>query len=180
MTTRRGYTQSRLYQLSKTNRVYHDLRGLMIWAMSPRTRTSSTTIRPALDSLAIPRTILGSPLLTHHHHHHHSSPQRQPHPVPPLTWRTRCSPLLSALTHSGMRPRSTESSLHRIWRPFALTCVRFWPTMQLFSNSSSLSRPSLRSFLLSTSRHRHHHSDLSDHQGSSLHLLLFFYYQLGH
>ena len=148
----------------------------MIRAMSPRTRTSSTTIRPALDSWAIPRTTLGSPLLTHHHHHH-NSPQRRPHPVPPLTWRTRCSPLLSTLTHSGMRPKSTESSLHRIWRPFALTCVRFWPTRPLFSSSSSPSRPSLRSFLLSTSRHRHQHSDLSDHQGSSLHLPLFFYCQ---
>ena len=154
--------------------MYHPLRGVMIRAMSPRTRTRSMTIRPALNSWVIPRTTLGSPLLTHHHHHH-NSPSQVALPVPPLTWRTRCSPLLRALTHYGMRTKSTESSLHRIWRPFALTCVWFWPTRTLFSRTSSPSSPSLRSSLLSTSRHRHHHSDLYDHQGSSLHLLLFFY-----
>ena len=68
MTTRRGYTQSRLYRLSGTNQVYNDLRGLTIQVMSPRTRTSFTTIRLALDSWAIPRMTLGSPLLTHLHH----------------------------------------------------------------------------------------------------------------
>ena len=147
MTTRRGYTQSRLYRLSGTNRVYQDLRGLKIPAMSPRTRMSFTTIRLTLDSWAIPRMTLGSPLLTHHHHHHHlRRPRRRPHPVPHLIWRTRCSPLLIALMRSGMRPRSTESSSHRIWRPFALTCLQFWPTRPLFSSSSSPSRPSLLSF----------------------------------
>ena len=42
------------------------------------------------------------------------------------------------------------------------------------------SRPSLPSFQHSTSRHRHHHSDPFVHQGSSLHPLLFFYWQWGH
>ena len=163
MTMRRGYTPSRQYRLRGTNRVYHDLRGPTIQVMSPRTRTSFMTIRPALDSGAIPRRTLGRPLLTHLHHHHHSSPRRQLPPVPPLISRTRCSPLLSALMHSGMRPRSTESSSHRIWRNFELICVRFWPTMPLFFSSSSPSRPSLRSFLPITSRRHHHHSDLPDH-----------------
>ena len=141
MTMRRGYTPSRQYRLRGTNWVHHDLRGFMIQVMSPRTRTSFTTIRLALDSWVIPRGTLGSPLLTHLYHHH-SSPRRQLPPVPHLTSRTRCSPLLSVLTHSGMRRRSTESSSHRIWRPFALMCVQFWPTRPLFFSSSSLSRPS--------------------------------------
>ena len=136
---RRGYTPSRQFQLRGINRVYHNLRGPMIPAMSPRMRTSFTTIKSALDPWVIPRGTLGSPLLTHLHHHH-SSPRRQLPPVPHLTSRTRFSPLLSVLTHSGMRPRSTESSSHRIWRPFALTCVQFWPTRPLFFNSSSPSK----------------------------------------
>ena len=72
MTMRRGYTPSRPYQLRRTNRVYHDLRGPMIPAMNPRTRTSSTTIRPVLDPWAFPRGILGSPHPTHLHHHNRS------------------------------------------------------------------------------------------------------------
>ena len=117
MTMRRGYTPSRPYQLRGTNRVYHDLRGSTIPAMSPRTRTSFTTIRPILDSWEILRGTLSSPRPTHLHHHHRS-PRRQLTPVPPPTSRTRCSPLLSALMPSGTRPRSTESSSHRIWRRF--------------------------------------------------------------
>ena len=115
MTMRRGYTPSRPYQLSGTNRVYHALRGSTIPAMSPRTRTSFTTIGPVLVSWAIPRRTLGSPRPTHLHHHH-SHPRRQLPPVPHPTSRTRCSHLLSALMHSGTRPKSTESSSHRIWR----------------------------------------------------------------
>ena len=141
MTMRRGYTPSRQYQLRGTNRVCHDLRGPTIPAMSPRTRTSFTTIRPVLDPWAIPRGTLGSPLLIHLYHHH-SSHRRQLPPVPHLTSRTRCSPLLSALMHSGMRPGSTVSSSHRIWRHFALICVQCWPTRPLFFSSSSHSRPS--------------------------------------
>ena len=136
MTMRRGYTPSRPYQSRGTNRVSHDLRGPTISAMSPWTRTSSTTIRLVLDSRAIPRGILGSPRLTHLHHHHRS-PRRQLTPVPPLTSRTRCSPLLSALMPSRTRPRSPESSSHRIWRRFALICVQCWPTRPLFLNSNS-------------------------------------------
>ena len=141
MTMRRGYTPSRQYQLRGTNRVYHDLRGFTIPAMSPRPRRSFTTIGPALDSWVIPRRTLGSPRLTHLRHHH-SSPRRQLPPAPLPTSRTQCSSLLSALMHSGMRPRSTESSSHRIWRRFASICIRCWPTRPLFFCSSSLSRPS--------------------------------------
>ena len=73
MTTRHGYTQSRLYRLSETNRVYLDLRGFTIQVMSPRTRTSFTTIRPALDSWAIPKMTLG---------------QSSTHPPPPPPQQT--------------------------------------------------------------------------------------------
>ena len=156
MTMRRGYTPSRPYQLRGTNRVYHDLRGSTIPATSPRTRTSFTTIGPVLDSWAIPRETLGSPRLTHLHHHN-SHPWRQLPPVPHPTSRTRCSHLLSALMHSRMRPRSIESSSHRIWRRFALMCVRCWPTRPLFFSSSCPSRLSLLSSLHSIIRHRHCH-----------------------
>ena len=122
VTMRRSYTPSRPYQSRGTNWVSHDLRRPTIPAMSPRTRTRSTTIRLVLDPWAIPKGILGSPRLTHLHHHH-CSPRRQLTPIPPLTSRTRCSPLLSALMPSGTRPRSTESSSHRIWRRFELICV---------------------------------------------------------
>ena len=138
---RRGYTPSRQYQLRGTNRAYHDLRGFTIPAMSPRTRRSFTTIGPALDSWVTPRRTLGSPRLTHLRHHH-SSPRRQLPPAPLPTSRTRCSPLLSALMHSGTRPKSTESSSHRIWRRFVPICVRCWPTRPLFFSSSSHSRHS--------------------------------------
>ena len=145
----------------------------MIPAMSPRTRRSFTTIGPALDSWVTPKRTLGSPLLGHLHHHH-NSPRRHLPPVPHSTSKTRCSPLLSALMHSRTRPRSTESSSHRIWRCFASICVRCWPTRPLFFSSNSRSRPSWPSSYPTTSRRHRHRSDLPDHQGSSLHPLLFF------
>ena len=140
--------------------MYHDLRGSTIPAMSPQTRTSFMTIRLVLDSWAIPRGTLGSPRLIRLHHHH-SSPRRQLPPVPHPTSRTRCSHLLSALMHYGTRPRSTESSSHRIWRRFALMCVRCWPTRPLFFSSNSPSRLSLLSSSHSIIRHHHrrHRSD---------------------
>ena len=136
--------------------MYHDLRGSTIQAMSLQTRTSFMTIRLVLDSWAIPRGTLGSPRLIHLHHHH-SSPRRQLPPVSHPTSRTRCSHLLSSLMPYGTRPRSTESSSLRIWRRFALMCVRCWPTMPLFFSSSSLSRLSLLNSLHSIIRHRHRH-----------------------
>ena len=84
--------------------------------------------------------------------------------------RTRCSSSLSVLTHSGMRLRSTESSLLRIWRRCVLTCRQFWPIRPSFYSSSSLCRPSLLSSWLFTS---HHHLHRSDIQGSSLTLYVF-------
>ena len=173
MTMRRGYTPSKPYLSSGTNRVSHDLRGPTIPAMSPRTRTIFTIIRLIMDPWAIPRGTLASPRPTHLHHHH-SSPRWGLPPVPHPTSRTRCSHLLSALMHSRTRPKSTESSSHRTLRRFALICVQCWPIRPLFFSSSSPCRPSLLSFSHSTSRHRCHRSD---HQGSSLHPLLFFYYQ---
>ena len=88
----------------------------------PSTRTSFMTIRLVLDSWAILRRTLASPRLIPFHHHHHRSLRRQLPPVPHLISRTRCSHLLSALTPSGTRPRSTKSSSHRIWRHCVLIC----------------------------------------------------------
>ena len=136
----------------------------MIPVVSPRTRRTSTAIRPLSDPWAIPRGTLGSPRPTHLHHHH-SSPRRPLPPIPHPTSRTRCSPLLSALMLSGMRPRSTESSSRMIWRRFALICIQCWPTRPLFFSSSSPSRPNLLSSWPSTSRHRHHRSDPSITRG---------------
>ena len=173
MTMRRGYTLSRQYQLRETNWVYHDQRVSTIPAMSPRTRTSFTTIRPVLDSRAIPKETLGSPRPTHLHHHH-THPRRQLPPAPrPISW-TRCSPLLSALMLSRTRPRSTESSSHRTWRRFALICLRCWPTRPLFFSSSSPFRHSLFRFSLSTSRHHHHRSDPSITRGVIFTLYCYF------
>ena len=155
-----------------------DLRGSTTPVTSPRTRTSFPTIGPVLASWEIPRETLASPRPTHHHHHHHSSLRRQLPPVPHPIPRTRCSHLLSALMHSGTRPRSTESSSHRIWRYYVLICVLCWPIRPLYFSSSSPCRPRLHSFSLSIGRHHHHHR--SDPQGSSLHPLLFVYCQCGH
>ena len=170
---RRGYTLSRQYQLRETNRVYHDLRVSTIPAMSPRTRTSFMTIRPVLDSWAIPRGTLGSPHLNHLHHHH-SHPPRQLPPAPHPISRTQCSPLLSALMLSRTRPRSTESSSLRTWRRFTLICVRCWPTRPLFFSNSSPSRPSLLRFSHSTNHHCHHRSDPSITRGVTFTLYCYF------
>ena len=89
------------------------------------------------DPWAIPRETLASPRPTHLHHHH-SSLRRQLPPVPHPMLRTQCSPSLSASMHSGTRPRSTESSSHRIWRLSVLICVLYWPP---FFSSSSPCRP---------------------------------------
>ena len=153
--------------------MYHDLRGSTIPAMSPWTRTSFMTIRLVLDSWAIPKEPLGSPRHIHLHHHH-SHPRRQLHPAPHPTSRTRCSPLLSALMFSGKRPRSTESSSHRIWRRFALICIQCWPIRPIFFNYSSPSRPNLLRFSHSTSHHRHHRSDQSITRGVIFTLYCYF------
>ena len=160
-----------------TNRIYHDLRECTTRAMNTRTRMSFESIRLVLTSRSIPRETLGRPPLTHHPH---SRPRRRPHPVPPLTLRTRCSPSLTALMPSGTRPRSTKSSLPRIWRPSILTWIPSWPTRRQFSEISSPSRPSSPSFSPSTRYRRHRCNDTTDHQGSFLHPLLFFYSQWGH
>ena len=123
-----------------------------------------------MASWAIPRETLASPRPTHRHHHH-SSLRRHLPPVHHLILRTRCSHLLSALTHSGMRPRSTESSSHRIWRLSVLTCGLYWPIRPSSFSSSRPCRPRSHSSWPSTSLHHHHRSD---HQGSPLHLYYLF------
>ena len=150
----------------------------MTQAMSPQTRRSFMSIRLVLDSWAIPRVTLGNPLLIPNLHHRR--PQGRLHLFLHLISRTQCSLSLTVLTPFGTRHKSNESSLPRTWRPFALTCVQFWPTRLLFSISSSPSRPSSPSFLPFTSHRHHHHSDTSDHQGSFLHPFLLFYCQWGH
>ena len=142
----------------------------MIPAMSPRTRTSFMSIRLVMDSWAIPRETLASPRPTHRHHHH-SSLRRHLLPVHHPILRTWCSHLLSASMHSGMRPRSTESSSHRIWRLSVLTCGLYWPIRPSFFSSSSPCRPRSHNSWPSTSLHHHHRSD---HRGSPLHLYCLF------
>ena len=121
-----------------------------------------------MDSWVTPRRTLASPHLDLHHHP--SSLRRPSLLVLPLILRTRCSHSLSVLTHSGMRPRSTESSLLRTWRHCVLTCAQFWPIRPSFYSSSRLCRPSSRSSWLSTIHHHRHRSDL---QGSTLTLYVF-------
>ena len=167
---RPGFILSRPYRLSGTHLVSRDLRGYMIWVMSPQTRTSFMSIRLVMDLWAIPRETLASPRPTHLHHHHSSHRQQLP-PVLPQTLRTRCSHSLSALTLYGMRPRSTESSSHRTWSPSVRICVRWWPTRPPFCSSSRPYRPRSRSSWPSTSRLLHHHSDP---QGSTFHPFCLF------
>ena len=174
---RHGYTLLKLSWSSVTNRVYHDLRVCTTRAMNPRTRMSFTSIRLVLDSRAILRVTLSSPPFTHHLH---NRPRRQPHLVPAPISRTQCSHSLTILMLSGTRPRSTESSLPRIWRHSVLTCVPSWLTRRPFSEISSPSKTGSLSFSPSTSHRRHCRSDATDHQGSFLHPLLFFYCQWAH
>ena len=137
---------------------------------SPQTRTSFPIIELALASWVTPRRTLASPRLDLHHHHriahlhhHPSSLRRLPLLVLPPTLRTRCSLLPSVSTHSGMRPRSTASSLLRIWRRCAPICGPFWPI-----------RPPFRPILLSSWRSTSHlHLHRSDVQGSTLTLYVF-------
>ena len=147
---RPGFIQSRPYRSSGTHLVSRNLRGFMTRDMSPQTRTSSQIIGLAMDSWVTPRRTLASPRLDLHHLHriphlHPSSLRRPSLLVLPPILRTRCSHSLSVLTPSRMRPRSTESSLLRIWRRCVLICAQFWPIRPSFYSSSRLCRPSLRS-----------------------------------
>ena len=149
---RPDFIQSRPYRSSGTHLVSRNLRGSMTRDTSPRTRTSFQIIGLAMDSWVTPRRTLASPRLALHHlhrithlHHHPRSLRRPSLLVLPPILRTRCSHSLSVLTHSGMRPRSTESSLLRTWRRCVLTCAQFWPIRPSFYSSSRLCRPSSRS-----------------------------------
>ena len=154
---RPGFTLSRPYLSSGTHLVSRALRIHMIPVMSPLTRTSFVSIRLGMAPWSILRETLESPRLTHLHHHP-SSRRRQLPPVLHPIMRTWCSHSLSASTHSGMRPRSTESSLHRIWKLCVLIWGRSWPIRPSFFSSSSLCRLSSPSSWLFTSLH-HRRSD---------------------
>ena len=141
---RPDFIQSRPYRSSGTHLVSRNLRGSMTRDMSPQTRTSFQIIGLAMDSWVTPRRTLASPRLDLHHLHPSSLRRPSLLVLPPIL-RTRCSHSLSVLTHSGMRPRSTESSLLRTWRRCMLTCAQFWPIRPSFYSSSRLCRPSSRS-----------------------------------
>ena len=180
MTMRRGYTPIKVISVKRDKPGVPRPEGAYDSSHKPSDEDELHDYHARFGPLGDPQGDIGQSLSLTHLHYHHSSPRRQLPPVPSLTSRTRCSPLMSALIHSGTRPRSTESSSHRIWRLFALICVRCWPTRPLFFNSISRFRPSLHSFLPTTSHHHSHHGDLPAHQGSSLHLLLLFHCQWGH
>ena len=140
MTMRPGSIPSRPYLSRGTHLVSRDLKSPMIPVMSPWTRTSFMSIGLVIDPWAIPRETLASPCPIHLHHHP-SSLRGQLPPVPHPILRTRCSHLLSASMHSGMRPRSTESSSPSIWRLSVLICGLYWPIRPSFFSSSSPCRP---------------------------------------
>ena len=169
---RPGFILSRPYLSSGTHLVSRDLMSHMTLVMSPRTRTRTSfmSIGLGMAPWAIPRETLASPRPTHLHHHPSSRRRQLPPVLHPIS-RTRCSHSLSASTLSGMRPRSTESSSLRTWRPSVRICVRCWPTRPSFCSSSRHYRPRSRSSWPSTSLLYHHRSD---HQGSPLHLFGFF------
>ena len=128
------------------------------------------SIRLGMAPWAILRETLASPHLTHLHHHLSILRRQTPLVLHPIL-RTWCSHSLSTSTHSGMRPRSTESSLHRIWRLYVMIRGRSWPIRPSFFSSSSPCRHRSPSSWLSTSLHQHHRSD---HRGSPLHLYCLF------
>ena len=175
MTMRPGFILSRPYLSSGTHLVSRTLRSHMTLVMSPRTRTSFMSIELGMAPWVILRETLASPCLTHLHHHPNSHKRKLPPVLHPIL-RTRCSHSLSASTLFGMRPRSTESSSHRTWRPSVQICVRCWPTRPPFCCSSRPYRPRSRSSWPSTS-HLHHHR--SDHLGSPLHLFRFSFLPVG-
>ena len=159
---RPSFILSRPYLSSGTHLVSRGLRSHMTLVMSPRTRMRFMSFGLGMAPWAIPRETLASPRPTHLYHHPSSHRWQLP-PVLPRTLRTRCSHSLSALTHSGMRPRSTESSSHRTWRPSVRICVRCWPTRPPFCSSSRPYRLRSHSSWPFTSLFHHHRSDL---QGS--------------
>ena len=116
----------------------------MTRAMNPRMRMSFEIIRPSLASRSSRRVTFSRPPPIHHRHrlpplhHHHSRPRRRIRSFLPLSSMTWCltSQLVSRPT--GMRPRSTESSSARMWRPSELTCAQSWPTKR---PSSAINSP---------------------------------------
>ena len=157
-------------------------------------RMSFESIRPGLASRSTPRVTLAGPppihhchkLLPIHHrhklppiHHYHSPPRRRIRSVLPLSLRTRCLTSQLVLRPTGMRPRTTESSSARMWRPSELTCSQSWPTKRPSSVISSPYRTSSPRSSPSSSHRRHLRSDPIDHQGSFLHPLSFFHRHWG-
>ena len=159
---RPGFIRLRPYRSSGTHLVSRNLRGSTTRATSPQTRTSFPDYQARFGFLGDTQDDIGPVLV---------SPTSTTTPAATggrssqsftQILRTRCSHSLSALTHFGMRPRSTESSLPRIWRRCVLTCGQSCPIRPSFFSSSSLCRPSSPSLWLSTSPHHLHRSD---HQG---------------
>ena len=169
------------YRLRRTSRVYHAPNRCITRAMNPRMRMSFESIRPGLASRSTPRVTLARPPPIHHRHklppihHHRIRPKRRIQSVLPLSSRTWCltSQLVSRPT--WIRPRSTESSSTRMWRPSKLTCAQSWPIRRPSSSISSLYRTSSPRFSPFSSHRCRLRSDPADHQGSFLHPLLFFH-----
>ena len=151
----------------------------MTQAMNPRLRMSFESIRPGLASrLTLKVTLARPPPIHHHHHlppipHHPSRPRGRIRSVLPLSSRTRRLTSLLVSRPTGMRPRSTGSSLVRMWRPSKLTCAWSWPTKQPSSVSSSSSKTSSLRFSPSSSLHCRLCSDMADPQGSFFTLTCF-------
>ena len=157
----------------------------MIRVMNPRMRRSFESIRPSLASRSTPRVTLARPPPIHHCHrlppihHYHNRLKRRIRSVLLLSSRTRCLTSLLVSRPIGMRPRSTESSSARMWRPSELTCAQSWPTKQPSSVISSPYRTNLPIFSPSSNHRRRHYSDPTNHQGSFLHPFSFFHRHWG-
>ena len=150
--------------------------------MNPRMRMSFESIRPAVNPQGDTGQASSHPPPPHTSSHP-PPPQISSHPPPPQPSQEEDpispSTILLFSRSTGMRPRSTESSSSKMWRPSELTCAQSWPTRRPSSVISSPYRTSLpRSSPSSSHRHRHR-SDPADHQGSFLHPLSFFHTHWG-
>ena len=157
---RRGYTQLRPLWSSATSRVYHAPTRCKTREMNPWIRMSFESIKPGFASKSTLRVTLARPPPIHHRHrlplicHHHSCPRRRIRSVLPLSSRTRCLTSLLVSRPTGMRPRSTEYSSARIWRPSELTCAQSWPTRRPSSAISIPYRTSSPRFSPSSNHHQ--------------------------
>ena len=144
----------------------------MTRAMNPRMRMSFNSIRPGLASRSTLMVTLARPPPINHHHrlppipHHPRRPRGRIRSVLLLSSRTGCLTSRLISRPCGMRPRSTGSSLVKMWRPSEMTCAWSWPTRRPSSASSSSSKTSSPKFSPSSSLYHRPYSDLADPQGS--------------